>query len=116
MIMGAAFSIVALLAAFFFHMWRRGVRDSVHLTNMIMLILLDQKEREHQQSILISFVCKSEYRNADILWGMVSTGLSEIARRLAPRTMAINGETMWNMNQDYRRDEGTGAPSHVAIS
>jgi hypothetical protein len=65
--------VVLLLAAFFFSMWRRGGRDSVHLTNMIALILLDDEAYRYQRENLIKFIRGAEYRDSVILSGIVST-------------------------------------------
>lgn len=97
--------VIAILSAiFFFRMWRRGVRDSVHLTNMIALILLNDETCQVQRSLLIEFIRGAKYRDAATLAGMVSAGLSGIAARLAPQTMTTVNQTMWGMNQEAAGD------------
>jgi Fe-S cluster biosynthesis and repair protein YggX len=51
--------------------WRRGVDDSVYLTNLAMLILLDPREREFQESNLRKFLAQARYPDAVTLAAFV---------------------------------------------
>lgn len=98
--------ILALGLAYFVWMYRRGVRDSVNLTNFIVLILLSDKDWEIQAKALLQFVKTANYREPAILSGMVSMGLSDIAASQA-WTLGLNIQRLWNLNQNI--DEGGAA-------
>lgn len=75
--------ILLVLVLAFFGLWRRGVNDSINLTNFIVLILLEEKERTFQAENLKRFLEKSPAPTAEILGAQMSAGLSAIARERA---------------------------------
>lgn len=99
----SAIGVLGLLVVIFFGLYRRGVQDSVQLTNFIILILLEQKEREYQEAVLLKFVRGARYHSPAILAAMVSAGLSAIAKKRAEATMRPNSERLWALNQTTKR-------------
>ncbi len=92
--------IFAIIAVNLYMMWRQGIKTSIDLTSLIVMILFDPKIYEKESAALFDFARKSTYASHGLLAGMASNLLCKIAAVSAPISGPSALRLLWTLNQD----------------
>jgi hypothetical protein len=91
-IIAALILVVIVLIA----VYRRSLRESRGLANLVLLILLDQKVHAAQSKALAEMVRGIDARNAGELGGKVHLATCELAERLSGNSLGTAG-LLWQL-------------------
>jgi len=87
--------VLGLLVVWLLNMWQQGVQSRMRLANLIVLILTDDNELEHQRRALGVYIDRAKFPNRGALLGRLTTGFTQIAGDITPSTMAAAIERLW---------------------
>lgn len=96
-IAGVAFYATTI---FFYSAWQRSKRNSVLLSDFLMLVLLDDKLRTRHRAAMMEFVSSSKFPNAGTLEATMTTGFCKIAA--APEILMSASERLEELHRGSR--------------
>jgi hypothetical protein len=88
--------VLAVVVLILISIYRRSLRESRGLTNLVVLILLDPKVHEAQTKGLADLVRGSDAKNAGELGGKVYLATCELAERLSGNSLGTAG-LLWKL-------------------
>ena len=95
-----AAAVLYATTIFLYFAWQRSNRKSLLLSDLLILILLDEKMRGHQRTAMMKFVSSSKYPDAATLSATMATGFCKIAA--APEILMTASERLAELHRDSR--------------
>jgi hypothetical protein len=101
---------LALLLALFYTLYHRALRETRHVTNYVLLILLDESVYAAQRKGLVDLVRTIDARNAGELGMKINLATTQLAERLGHTLLGTAG-LLWKLKEHPR---GPAGPSQAA--
>jgi hypothetical protein len=88
--------VLAVVVVILISIYRRSLRESRGLANLVVLILLDPKVHEAQSKGLVDVVHRIHAKNAGELGGRVFLAICELAERMSDNSLGTAG-LLWKL-------------------